>query len=674
VDTTTTDAEGNYALVGYGAGQYVVVQQPPAGWEQVAPNYGNPVFTLTTPTVAGPTPPIYTNNSSMATADFNSDGRMDLVVGSLQPTGGPYSILSVSVMYNQPDGSFKTEPLPPFIAFNNSVPLVTVGDFNGDHRPDLAVVHSGLLDGGGRTGTYVYVYLNTGNPADPFNNFQNPIKLQPGDADGQYNYYSAIASGDINGDGSDELVLGLSRPAGQDGNWVYVANIATTPTYEMHKTGYAGTSVINKVAIEDVDGNGFKDVVVAAEVPYPRSLNSLPELLGSSVVEVGTRGDATHWAYAADYLQGDGPTTGLAVGSVQPGELPNWYTVAPKWLYADVNLDGPPTSGGNIPSYQAGINTGSAVNPFTAARGVWNNSEARPKDQTYNFHLVSGLRLEDMNGDGLPDLVYLYAPTPSTQAIAIRINNGDGFDLTAPPSILIPLPSNLTDFVGDFEVADFNGDGLNDIFVAGVGQSPGMLFLNGTPQNKPGNSLFAAAGSWQTGLDFQSLQVEAKSAVRGQVFEDVLGRHPEHRRQGDGRSGRVRRPEPERAAGPRRAAGHDHRDRRLHPARTGRRHLLGRNPAERRLEGDHDGRGVHRGNHRQRLGGAGRLRPDSTADRGRALADRRSRWVARRDRPADRRSGRPSAAVLAGGERSRRDDHQPGDRGTDVDSDGRGRR
>jgi hypothetical protein len=84
VDTTTTDAEGNYALVAYGAGRYTVVQQPPAGWEQVAPNYSNPVFTPTTPTVAGATP-VYTNNSVVATADFNGDGRMDLVVASLHP-------------------------------------------------------------------------------------------------------------------------------------------------------------------------------------------------------------------------------------------------------------------------------------------------------------------------------------------------------------------------------------------------------------------------------------------------------------------------------------------------------------------------------------------------------------------------------------------------------------
>jgi hypothetical protein len=45
VATGVTDVQGNYALVTYGAGEYTVVQQPPDGWNQSAPNYTNPVFT-----------------------------------------------------------------------------------------------------------------------------------------------------------------------------------------------------------------------------------------------------------------------------------------------------------------------------------------------------------------------------------------------------------------------------------------------------------------------------------------------------------------------------------------------------------------------------------------------------------------------------------------------------
>src|SRR5262249_21176739 len=78
VATPTPDVQGNYALVAYGAGQYTVVQQPPAGWEQEAPSYSNPVFSPTTPTVADASIPVYSENIAVATADFNGDGRMDL--------------------------------------------------------------------------------------------------------------------------------------------------------------------------------------------------------------------------------------------------------------------------------------------------------------------------------------------------------------------------------------------------------------------------------------------------------------------------------------------------------------------------------------------------------------------------------------------------------------------
>jgi hypothetical protein len=128
----------------------------------------------------------------------------------------------------------------------------------------------------------------------------------------------------------------------------------------------------------------------------------------------------------------------------------------------------------------------------------------------------------DVNGDGLPDLVNLFAPTMASQAIAIRINN-DGlgaamFDWAT--QVLLPLPANLTQWVGDFEVADFDGDGLADILVA-TGPTGGILFRNVTPPGRPGHSVFATAGEAVTGLNFHSAQTPAKSAVHGRVFEDA---------------------------------------------------------------------------------------------------------------------------------------------------------
>src|SRR5439155_645265 len=69
---------------------------------------------------------------SVALADFNGDGKIDLVTAN-GDTG------TVSVLLGSGSGAFK----PPLSAAAGSSPLgVTAGDFNGDGRPDAASVNA----------------------------------------------------------------------------------------------------------------------------------------------------------------------------------------------------------------------------------------------------------------------------------------------------------------------------------------------------------------------------------------------------------------------------------------------------------------------------------------------------------------------------------------------------
>jgi hypothetical protein len=65
---------------------------------------------------------------SVAVADFDGDGKPDLIVAN-------YGSLSVSVLLGKGDGTFQDA-----ISFNVGGPpqSVVVGDFNGDGKPDLA--------------------------------------------------------------------------------------------------------------------------------------------------------------------------------------------------------------------------------------------------------------------------------------------------------------------------------------------------------------------------------------------------------------------------------------------------------------------------------------------------------------------------------------------------------
>jgi len=147
-----------------------------AGLTVVAPSaiagqFKKPVY-YKLPTRSGP--------ASMVTADFNGDGNLDLAIGD-----GATS--QISVLMGKGKGAFHAAK-----SFSAQVPSdLGVGDFNGDHIPDLAVVeYAG--SGNGTLGIYL------GNGDGTFRNFAN-YQLGP--------WSNSIAVADFNGDGRLDVAV-----------------------------------------------------------------------------------------------------------------------------------------------------------------------------------------------------------------------------------------------------------------------------------------------------------------------------------------------------------------------------------------------------------------------------------------------------------------------------------
>lgn len=174
--------------------------------------------------------------SGMVTGDFNGDGNQDFIVTNFTDN-------TFSVFFGNGDGTFKEETGSPF-ALPSSVtgPVAMVArDFNGDNKPDLAIVNQNTND----------VSILLGNGDGTFTQATNsPISVGKSPV--------AIAAGDVNGDSRTDLAI-----VNQSDNTVTVllgngdGTFATALNSPLN-TGQAPTGV----AISDFNGDGIEDIAV----------------------------------------------------------------------------------------------------------------------------------------------------------------------------------------------------------------------------------------------------------------------------------------------------------------------------------------------------------------------------------------------------------------------------
>jgi hypothetical protein len=424
-----------------------------------APGAGSATLNAAIPLATGALPDF------VAAGDINDDGKADLMVASGSNTfsvfintttpGAAHATFATRVDFASGSGA---ESLPQDIG---------LADLNGDGKPDVVVANRNI--------TTVSIFMNTTTPGATTPTFAPKVDVAIGSQP------VALVLADVNGDGRADLVTGghvlinTTSPG------------ATTPTFGA-STALATTGTF-AIAVADLNGDGLPDI--AGTNPGSSVVSVLLNVTppGSSVASFTSH---------VDFATGLIPISIVAFDVNHDGR-PDLVTLNQTGNTVSVLLS-ETAAGATTPEFGSKIDLPVGTEPYALRFGDFNSDgkldlvSANNDSNTVSillditkaadvatfvpkadFQTAAGPSVavvDDLNGDGLPDL----AVATTTGMLSVMRN-------TTTPGAATPTFSSAVDFpLGSYAtsiaIGDLNGDGEPDLVVSNEMSNTFSVFIN----------------------------------------------------------------------------------------------------------------------------------------------------------------------------------------------------
>jgi hypothetical protein len=292
----------------------------------------------------------------------------------------------------------------------------------------------------------------------------------------------AVAVGDVNGDGLDDVVMSTYFSFDPDNDFKLVVYLQRADGTLAEPVRHANAShyqcKAGSLAIADLDGDGRKDVAIGESgCGIEIFIQQADGTLASGNWLPSTE---SHRVRAAD-VNGDGLADIVGTGS-DSGQVSVWYQVGgrislpsvyPVELIGGGDLDVGDLNGDGRPDIAV---SSLGASPARSIGLLYQQADGRYAAPVYLGVDASwgarGLAIGDLNGDGRKDLALSWGGS-APAAVSVFPQRADG--------TLGPITSLASsDYPGAIEIADLNSDGRLDVVVAHDGWGNVGVYLQGS--------------------------------------------------------------------------------------------------------------------------------------------------------------------------------------------------
>ena len=395
---------------------------------------------------------------SVLMADLNGDGRAEAITGSIGATVNGEPEAGQVFVYFGP--AYSSSPLiindPQPERFASFGGALAASDLNGDGIQDLIVGARFSDIGSTSSAGEVFVFLG-GRTFDAISDFtlRDPVPESNDD------FGTSLATGDINGDGMDDLVVGADDSGNGGEAFVFLGGNAfnTASDFTLKYPGSETFALFGAgAAIGEVNGDGIKDIILTAPFADVGGVSNA----GQVVVFLGGASFDTN----ADFTLNPPPNT------VFRSDIGTSITTG--------DINGDHLDDVMIGSFGRGSNTatGEEVLIYFGASPFNNSIDAtlvNPTPESGN-RFAPALACGDVNGDNVKDIVMgidgLSVNALKGAGKVFIFHGGSSFDITVDKILQDPNPEFRADFGNAVAIDNRKGDIL-------VGAGGSAIFTTG---------------------------------------------------------------------------------------------------------------------------------------------------------------------------------------------------